>query len=84
VLRLLRNEILPQKVLLRTYTLDLYYGAILCLRGMRSLNAFAPIQMCRGCCRSLTGKSPSQPVDVLANFQYYAWNELPAEIRDVF
>ncbi|KAI6146363.1 hypothetical protein BKA82DRAFT_37623, partial [Pisolithus tinctorius] len=84
MLRLLRNEILPQKVLPCTYALDLYYGAILCLRGMQSLNAFAPIQMCGGCRRSLTGKSPSQPVDALANFQYYAWNELPVEIRDVF
>ncbi|KIO01824.1 hypothetical protein M404DRAFT_148974, partial [Pisolithus tinctorius Marx 270] len=35
-------------------------------------------------CHSLTGKSPLQPVDALANFQYYGWSELPSEVRDVF
>ncbi|KIO09808.1 hypothetical protein M404DRAFT_130098, partial [Pisolithus tinctorius Marx 270] len=40
--------------------------------------------MCERCRRSLTGKSPSQPVDALANFQYYGWSELPSEVRDVF
>ncbi|KIO02010.1 hypothetical protein M404DRAFT_148626 [Pisolithus tinctorius Marx 270] len=40
--------------------------------------------MCEQCHCSLLGKSPSQPSDALANFQYYACSELPVEIRDTF
>ncbi|KAI6156900.1 hypothetical protein BKA82DRAFT_142402 [Pisolithus tinctorius] len=84
MLKLLRNDYLPQKVWPRSYAIDLYHGALLSPKGLRRLDDVGAIQMCERCRRSLTGKSPSQPVDALANFQYYSWSELPSEVRDIF
>ncbi|KAJ7448850.1 hypothetical protein B0H11DRAFT_2289662 [Mycena galericulata] len=81
-LSLLRNQFLPEKTLPTTYAIDLYQGAILCPAALRSLRILGPMDMCPTCKSAL--KAGRQPVDSLANFHYYAQDELPAAVRQAF
>lgn len=40
------------------------------------------ISLCPSCCRALRSSPPRQPRDSIANFQYYAYPELPREVGD--
>ncbi|KAG2110061.1 hypothetical protein BD769DRAFT_1496393 [Suillus cothurnatus] len=40
--------------------------------------------MCRQCYSALVCKHPHQPVNALANFQYYGHERLPSVVRDSF
>ncbi|KAG1844566.1 hypothetical protein C8R48DRAFT_750839 [Suillus tomentosus] len=40
--------------------------------------------MCRSCHSALLGHAPRQPLNSLANFQYYGYERLPDDIREAF
>ena len=82
MLVLLRNECLPIQTIPSTYDFELYHRAILHPHSMWSLVAFANLRMCSKCRNALTKKSPSQPKNAIANFQYYGISELPDDVRD--
>ncbi|KAG1784390.1 uncharacterized protein HD556DRAFT_1435457 [Suillus plorans] len=74
-LHLLRNDYLPEHTLPCTYDLELYGRAILYAKEM---------YMCSSCHSALISKCPRQPVNSLANFQYYGHERLSPEIREAF
>ncbi|KAI6138172.1 hypothetical protein BKA82DRAFT_77677, partial [Pisolithus tinctorius] len=77
MLSVLRNNWLPPACLPQTYDLAKYSGAILCPRGMRCLHDVADVRMCLSCRKPSMARTPLQPKDAMANFQYYAHAELP-------
>ncbi|KAG1886345.1 uncharacterized protein F5891DRAFT_1201130 [Suillus fuscotomentosus] len=83
-LHLLRNDCLPEHTLPQTYAFELYERAILYPKGLQDLWAKSDIYLCRTCRSALVSKSPRQPVNSLANFQYYAHERLPPLIRSAF
>lgn len=81
-LDLLQNPCLPQHTLPTTYNLVAYNNAILCPAALRDRTAKGPMDVCLPCLAAL--KDGFQPLDSLANFQYYAHDELPATVKDAF
>ncbi|KIN94901.1 hypothetical protein M404DRAFT_34605 [Pisolithus tinctorius Marx 270] len=77
----LRNDWLPQQCCPRTYDIEKYHGAILCYRGMHCLHDIGQLRMCPSCRKALTMRSPRQPKDAIANFQYFSEAELPHCVR---
>lgn len=82
-LSLLQNRCLPHAVLPKTYNLLAYDGAILHPNGLHDINKLGDIDLCRSCCQDLLDRGV-QPLDSLANFQYYGIDELPAEVKNAF
>jgi hypothetical protein len=65
-----------------SYDFDLYGRAVLYPKGMTDCWSLADLLMCGRCHSALVCKCPRQPVNSLANFQYYGHEKLPHEIRD--
>ena len=78
---LLRNDQLPPETLPTTYNLKAYDNAILNPKGLHDLNCKGPIDLCLPCYSSLVERK-KQPLDSIANFQYYAHAELPQDVKD--
>ena len=78
---LLCNDQLPSETLPSTYNLKAYDNAILNPKGLHDLNCKGPIDMCILCYSSLVERK-KQPLDSIANFQYYAHAELPQDVKD--
>ncbi|KAG1821307.1 hypothetical protein EV424DRAFT_861670 [Suillus variegatus] len=78
---LLQNECLPEHTLPRTYDFELYGRAILYPKGMTDCWSLAPLLLCSSCCAYLLRSQPRQPVNSLANFQYYGHERLPEAVR---
>ncbi|KAK7022631.1 hypothetical protein R3P38DRAFT_2533011, partial [Favolaschia claudopus] len=79
-LALLQNPFLPKETLPSTYNLEAYNHAILYHRALKNTTARGPVPACASCRRDLA--HGNQPLDSLANFQYYARDELPADVKD--
>ncbi|KAK7038403.1 hypothetical protein R3P38DRAFT_2516120, partial [Favolaschia claudopus] len=78
-LALLQNPFLPVETLPTTYNLQAYNNAILYYRALKDTTARASMSACTSCRRELA--HGNQPLDSLANFQYYARDELPADVK---
>ncbi|KAG2744810.1 hypothetical protein P692DRAFT_201841410 [Suillus brevipes Sb2] len=76
-LDLLQNDCLPEHTLPQTYDFELCCRAILCW-------SLDEVYMCCSCHSALICKSPHQPVNSLANFQYYGHQRLPVHVREAF
>lgn len=81
-LTLLRNPSLPVETLPTTYNFDAYERAILYPLALRNKTALGPMDVCAPCAAEWA--SGRQPLDSLANFQYYARDELPDSVRTAF
>ncbi|KAK7038371.1 hypothetical protein R3P38DRAFT_2515926, partial [Favolaschia claudopus] len=81
-LTLLRNPALPMETLPTTYNLEAYDGAILLSSALQDKTKKGPFEICDSCRISL--EANQQPLDSLANFQYYARDELPPNIKTAF
>ncbi|KZP32476.1 hypothetical protein FIBSPDRAFT_907211 [Athelia psychrophila] len=75
-LRCLRNDALPLEVLPTSYNLVAYQGAILYPLGLEDTTSLGYMHM--------YSPIPKQPLDSLANFQYYGIDELPREVKSAF
>ncbi|KAG2365401.1 hypothetical protein BDR07DRAFT_1399009 [Suillus spraguei] len=62
----------------------LYRMAILYPKGMKICCVLSDLFMCRTYHVALVCKQLRQPVNSLANFQYYAYDRLPDEVRNSF
>ena len=80
---LLQNAHLPVDTLPSNYNLEAYSNAILYHKGLHSTTSLGPVDMCSSCKHALVGQK-KQPLDSLANFQYYAHGELPDKVRQGF
>jgi hypothetical protein len=78
-LTLLRNPALLAETLPTTYNLEAYNGAILCPEGLTDRTRKSVIKMCGSCRKPF--RDSRQPLNTMANFQYYAHNELPPKVR---
>ncbi|KAJ7886626.1 hypothetical protein B0H14DRAFT_2563301 [Mycena olivaceomarginata] len=76
------NPALPVETLTKTHDLDAYDGAILCASALQDPTQKAPFEMCVYCKTAMDRHQ--QPLDSLANFQYYARDELPPEVKSAF
>ncbi|KAJ7211840.1 hypothetical protein C8J57DRAFT_1604712 [Mycena rebaudengoi] len=81
-LTLLQNPSLPAETLPTTYNLEAYDGAILCPERLIDGTRKSIMRMCAPC-RKTFGDF-RQPLDAMANFQYYAHDELPAPVKAAF
>lgn len=80
---LLRNPALPHETLPTTYNFNAYDQAILCPEGLHDKQEKGVVEMCEPCYASVVGKR-KQPLDSLANFLYYAQDELPEPVKVAF
>lgn len=78
---LLQNICLPAETLPTSYNLKAYDNAILYPKGLHDLQMKGPLDMCATCYSSLVERK-KQPLDALANFQYYAVDELPVSVKE--
>lgn len=81
-LSVLVNEYIPDNVLPDTYNLLEYKNAILHPKGLSNCALRSTAQVCHLCYSSLRLKK--QPLNALANFQYYGWEKLPDDVRNAF
>ncbi len=81
-LQLLQNNALPQHVLLQSYNFNAYNKAILHPKGLTNLNFKSPMNVCASCQTALS--KGVQPLDSLANFQYYGLARLPPDVNSAF
>lgn len=81
-LTLLQNSELPTETRPTTYNFIEYKEAILLPEALEHKDARGKINVCRSCLSAL--EDGRQPLDSLANFQYYARDELPAQVKDAF
>ena len=80
-LMLLRNDSIPS-VLWPSYNFVLCEHAFLCHYGMESTHLLGSLQVCNPCKSALLRNA--QPIDLIANHQYYAHEKLPHAIRVTF
>ncbi|KAF8556634.1 hypothetical protein OG21DRAFT_1482850 [Imleria badia] len=81
-LAILRNEALPREVLPTTYNLSEFQNAILYPKALRDCHQPTSGDVCSSCLKLL--RAGVLPENALANFQYYAYDELPDDVRDAF
>ncbi|KIJ08431.1 hypothetical protein PAXINDRAFT_18433 [Paxillus involutus ATCC 200175] len=82
VLHLLQNKFIPRDVLPTTYNLDVYDGAILYPKALDDRNFRGQMDICSSCHTLL--QAEKLPMDAIANFQYYAYDELPDTVHFAF
>ena len=82
-LTLLRNDGLPHKVRPTTYAFSAYEGALLHPKGLIDRWNVNDIRMCEVCRRDLVIRR-KMPRLCLANFLYYAIDELPPDVKRAF
>ncbi len=80
-LSLLRNDALSVAVQPTTYAFELYDGALLYPKGMSDPWTLAPLNMCSVCEGDLVRRS-KMPRLCLANWLYYATDELPPNVAE--
>jgi hypothetical protein len=80
---LLRNPFLPDKCKPTNYNLHAYDGAILWYKALHDQNEPGELDMCVSCRHELVGLG-KQPLDSLANFQYYGNEALPDDVHAAF
>ncbi len=80
-LSLLRNDAIPPQTRPTTYAFDLYHRALLEPRGMTDPWNLADLLVCATCRRELL-QYQRMPRLSLANWLYYARDELPAAVAD--
>ncbi|EIW80029.1 hypothetical protein CONPUDRAFT_30639, partial [Coniophora puteana RWD-64-598 SS2] len=83
-LSLLRNPLLPDDCLPRSYDLLAYDRAILQPEGLLNCWSRDGMKMCSLCRSDLLSKKPKLPKFALANFLYYGHDSLPADVRSAF
>lgn len=81
-LHVLQNEDVPEELQPVSYDFELYQGAYLCAAGMRNTDVLDDLKVCAPCLTSLA--QGEQPLDAIANYQYYAFERLPPEIAKAF
>lgn len=81
-LTILRNDDLPAHLWPSSYDFRLYDRAILSPHGMHDTESLSDLSVCRSC--SLSIERGVQPRDALANWQYYAIERLPEDVRIAF
>lgn len=81
-LKALVNDHIPQHTLPNSYNLVAYNNAILHPNGLTNVDARSTAKVCRLCYSSI--RTNKQPLNALANFQYYGWERLPEDVRDAF
>ena len=81
-LSLLQNLALPPMVLLSTYPLAEFDGAILYPKALRNQLQCTYGDVCKVCLKSL--RAAKMPDNVIANFQYYAYYRLLNEVGEAF
>lgn len=81
-LDLLRNDELPEKVWPTTYNFEAYGRALLNPKGLTDINRPGELILCESCNRSLN--KGEMPKFSLANWLYFGYEELPADVRDAF
>ncbi|KAJ7687298.1 hypothetical protein B0H17DRAFT_1136419 [Mycena rosella] len=72
----------PCATLPTTYNFAAYSRAILCPAALRRTYELSGMDICHSC--KLLLSNHKHPPDSLANFQYYARDELPVEVREAF
>lgn len=82
-LSLLRNDGLPRKLIPTMYNFAAYQEVLLNPKGLTNRNQLAEILMCDVCRRELVGKQ-RMPRLSLANWLYYAIEELPTDAKGAF
>ncbi|KZV62853.1 hypothetical protein PENSPDRAFT_551691, partial [Peniophora sp. CONT] len=83
IARLLVNDDIPDRLAPVSYDFDLYERAFLCAAGMKSpFETQGPIDVCDRCHKSL--ERQRMPLDAIANYQYYAHERLPSDVREAF
>lgn len=82
-LTLLRNDALPPCTLPTTYAFDLYERALLYPKAMSDPWSLAPFQICVRCRTELVDRQ-RMPKLSLANWLYYAHDELPNDVARAF
>lgn len=82
-LKLLQNPYLPEKCLPTNYDIQVYEGAILWYKGLHDCARRGDLDMCVSCRHELVALG-RQPLDSLANFQYYGHEALSNEVREAF
>jgi len=82
-LKLLQNPYLPEKCLPTNYDLQVYDGVILWYKGLHNCACRGDLDMCVLCRHELVALG-RQPLDSLANFQYYGHEALSDEVREAF
>ncbi|EGO04615.1 hypothetical protein SERLA73DRAFT_68302 [Serpula lacrymans var. lacrymans S7.3] len=75
-LELLQNPCLPRATHPTTYDFQLYHRAFLDIRALKDVTHLGHLELCHSCHHSLVNYQ-KQPLDAIANFQYYAIPELP-------
>lgn len=84
-LTLLRNPALPPETHPTTYNFQAYDRAILYPLGLHDIDTKGIMDLCPSCYHTLNSSSTKrQPLDSLANFQYYAIHELPGPVKAAF
>lgn len=81
-LQVLQNEDIPEELEPVSYNFELYQRAYLCAAGMQNTDMLDDIKICTSCQSSLAKEE--QPPDSIANYQYYAYECLPADIAKAF
>jgi Helitron helicase-like domain at N-terminus/PIF1-like helicase len=82
-LHLLQNPWLPEDVIPKSYNWEGYDRAILYPLALRDRKQKGELDVCASCLRDMKGAG-RQPLDSLANFQYFGMDELPDEVRGAF
>lgn len=80
---LLQNSCIPEKCLPTGYNLTAYDSAILWHKALHNLDSRGDVDMCVSCKHELVDLH-KQPLDSLANFQYYGHESLPPDVCEVF
>jgi hypothetical protein len=82
-LKLLRNPWLPSHAVPTSYNWEAYDCVVLYPLALHDRDAQGDLDICLTCLRDLK-YARRQPIDSLANFQYYRLNELPLDARRAF
>lgn len=82
-LTLLRNEAVPHRARPSSYNFEAYDGALLDPMGLKTVDAPTVMIICLRCEEQLQGYG-RMPKFALANFLYYGFSELPADVREAF
>jgi len=80
---LLKNPGIPAACRPTTYNFKEYDGAILYPKGLQDLQKKGLMDMCKSCCHDLVVRK-KQPLNAIANYQYYVIDELPLIAKDAF
>ncbi|KAF5337961.1 hypothetical protein D9611_014830 [Ephemerocybe angulata] len=81
-LTLLRNDLIPERLLPKSYNFLAYDRAILDPEGLEKREVKANIYLCKHCASELSKRQ--MPKFALANWLYYAREHLPSDVKKAF